>query len=68
MEEDTKSKSSCLIPRIKQKNKNVTTKKKKKSKILKLKNERLKIPIGKRRSISGQPSNLIINSVKNEIK
>ena len=68
MEEDTKSKSSCLIPRIKQKNKNVTTKKKKKSKILKLKNERLKIPIGKRRSISGQPNNLIINSVKNEIK
>ena len=68
LEEDTKSKSSCLIPRIKQKNKNVSTKKKKKSKILKLKNERLKIPTGKRRSISGQPSNLIINSVKNEIK
>ena len=68
MEEDTKSKSSCLIPRIKQKNKNVTTKKKKKSKILKLKNERLKIPTGKRRSISGQPSKLIIKSVNNEIK
>ena len=69
MEEDTKSKSSCLIPRIKQKkNKNVSTKKKKKSKILKFKNERLKIPTGKRRSISDQPSNLIINSVKNEIK
>ena len=67
LEEDTKSKSSCLIPRIRQKNKNVSTKKKKKSKIL-LKNEKLKIPIGKRRSISGQPSNLIINSIKNEIK
>ena len=68
MEEDTKSKSSCLIPRLKQKDKTVSTKKKKKSKISKLKNEKLKIPTGKRRSISGQPSNLIINSIKNEIK
>ena len=70
MEEDTKSKSSCLIPRFKQKHKdkNVSTKKKKKSKILKLKNEKLKIPHGKRRSISGQTSNLIINSVNNDIK
>jgi hypothetical protein len=70
MEEDTKSKSSCLIPRIKQKqkDKNVSTKKKKKSKISKLKNEKLKIPTGKRRSISGQTSNLIINSFKNELK
>ena len=70
LEEDTKSKSSCLITRIKQKHKdkNVSTKKKKKNKILKLKNEKLKIPTGKRRSISGQTSNLIINSVKNDIK
>ena len=68
LEEDTKSKSSCLIPRLKQKDKTVSTKKKKKSKISKLKNEKLKIPTGKRRSISGQPSNLIINSIKNEIK
>ena len=68
MEEDTKSKSSCLIPRLKQKDKNVSTKKKKKSKNSKLKNEKLKIPTGKRRSISGQTSNLIINSFKNEIK
>jgi len=65
MEEDTKSKSSCLIPRIKHKEKNVSTKKKKKSKISKLKNEKLKIPTGKRRSISGQASNLIINSINN---
>jgi hypothetical protein len=68
IEEDTKSKSSCLIPRLKQKDKNVSTKKKKKSKISKLKKEKLKIPTGKRRSISGQTSNLIINSFKNEIK
>ena len=70
IEEDTKSKSSCLLSRIKRKHKdkNVSTKKKKKSKILKLKNEKLKIPTGKRRSISGQISNLIINSVKNDIK
>ena len=67
LEEDTKSKSSCLIPRIKQKDKIVSTKKKKKNKISKLKNEKLKIPIGKRRSISGQTSNLI-KSLKNEIK
>jgi len=71
MEEDTKSKSSCLIPRLKHKEKNVSTKKKKKSKISKLKNEKLKIPTGKRRSISGQASNLIMNSLnsaKNDIK
>lgn len=43
-------------------------KRRKKNKILKLKNEKLKIPTGKRRSISGQTSNLIINSFKNEIK
>ena len=71
MEEDTKSKSSCLIPRLKHKEKNVSTKKKKKNKISKLKNEKLKIPTGKRRSISGQASNLIMNSLnsaKNDIK
>ena len=68
LEEDTKSKSSCLIPKLKQKDKNASTKKKKKSKISKLKNEKLKIPTGKRRSISGQTSNLNINNIKNEIK
>ena len=70
MEEDTKSKSSCLISKTKQKHKdkNVSTKKKKKSKISKLKNEKLKIPTGKRRSNSGQISNVILNSVKNDIK
>ena len=68
LEDDTKSKSSCLIPRIKQKDKIISNKKKKKNKISKLKNEKLKIPTGKRRSILGQTSNLIINSLKNEIK
>ena len=68
LEEDTKSKSSCLIPKLKQKDKNASTKKKKKRKISKLKNEKLKIPTGKRRSISGHTSNLNINNVKNEIK